>query len=354
MEINTVPQWQGFQKATKINVASLIVEHCNDILKRKNRPVSSLIEKSYQEAIIFPDDKKFHFYSRLFLWTRKEKYKKKLADLKDYFIGGDEEEAQREKIKFLLNDFSEKLTQKAINNKKFREKIIKSDFPKLGIFHEVLFRNLMAKNIFGIDLGKIVLREIPQQELLDLAEKMLKRKRDVLALSTFAVNYLYFLVFLLKDRAFEDKVRKTIGEIVESLEKEGNKQYENKDILKNDFYFLTHCVIGESRFYSRKIEKENETCQKIMKILEVIVVNNYFELSLDNKLEFLVCCRLVGRKTFLEKIIEEEAANSFSDVGNFIVDKWNINKSRPRRKDFFSSEHRNLLFILSQLNPSFN
>jgi len=354
LEINTVPQWQGFQGATKIDVASFIVDYCDGILSRKNHSAHLLIERNYQEAIIFSNEKKFHFYSRLFLWTKDKKYKKKLDGLKEYFVGGDEKEKQREKVKFLLGDLSEKLTKKAINNKKFREKVIRNDFPKLGIFHEILFRNLMAKNVFGIDLGEIILEQVSRQELLDLAEKILKRKKDFLLLSAFAVNYLYFLIFFLKDESFENKVRKTIREVIEDLEKKKGKKYDDKKLLKNDFYFLTHCIIGESQFYFQKIKKDKELYQKILKILETFVISNYLDLSLDSKLEFLVCCRLVGHETFLKKMIEEEAVNSFSEVGNFIIDKWNKNKTRTRGKDFFSSEHRNVLYILSQLKPNFN
>ncbi len=354
LEINTVPQWQGFQKATKINVASLIVDYCNDILNRKNCSQYLLIKKNYQEAIIFPDDKKFHFYSRMFLWTKNKKYQKELEELKNYFIGSNEKEKQKEKIKFLQSDLQEKLTQKVVNNKKSRKILVEKKFFELGSFHEILFRNLLAKNIFGVNLKKIILNQIPLQRFLDLAERILKKKENILTLSTFAVNYLYFLVFFSNNNLFKNKIKKVIGEIIEEIKERKNKKYNNKDDLKNEFYLLTHCIIGESQFYFKKIEEEREVCQEILEILEDILVNNYFDLSLDNKLEFLVCCRLVGHKTFLKKIIEQEAANSFSSVGNFIIDKWNTNSTRLKGKDFFSSEHRNLLYILSQTKPKLN
>ena len=81
-----------------------------------------------------------------------------------------------------------------------------------------------------------------------------------------------------------------------------------------------------------------------------MVAINYFNLSLDNKLEFLICCKLIEYNSFLEEIIAQEAEKSFSPIGNFLVDRLNGYGIKASGKDFFSSEHRNVLYLLSKLN----
>ena len=83
--------------------------------------------------------------------------------------------------------------------------------------------------------------------------------------------------------------------------------------------------------------------------LEEIIRKNYFSISLDNKVEFLVCCKLCGFQTMLEEIIQDEASKSLAEVGNFIVDKMNV-KKKLANNQFLISEHRNVLYIMSNLN----
>lgn len=340
LEINTVPQWQGFQKTNKINVGKLIVQYICDLAERNKVGKVIQIEKFYSSTDCLPEDKKFHFYSRLYLWTKKKKYLDKLKKLNNYFIGGYSYIKQKKKIEELLSqkDF---FKQKVINRKNFREEIVKK-YPKLGVYHEILFRWLLAKSIYSLDLKKIILEKISQDDLLKIGRKILKNKADLMALSTFAVNYLFFLSAFLKNKNFELEIRKIITALVKSIR---IKEIDN-DLMKNNFYFLSHCIVAGSEFYSKKISSKDTFFILIFEKIETILRANFSKVSLDNKIEFLVCACLMKKKSVLEEAILAEIDKSFSPIGNFLIDIENKECENYSRKDFFSSEHRNVLYLM--------
>jgi RimK family alpha-L-glutamate ligase len=332
LELNTVPQWEGFQKTTRVNVAKELLSYC-DALKRKEKP-QVLVEEYYKQHLV-DDEKKFHFLSRLFLWTKQKKYFQELEKLEEFFIGLDGV-GNEKKIKELLKD-KESFKKKVYNGRSFRKDIIKK-YPLLGSYHEILFRNLMSKNIFGKDLRRHIRRFVKNDNLKEMRNELLKNKKDILKLSTFAVNFLYFLRDYLDE---DDFVLEEVMLDIASQMKVGDNSN-----LSNNIYLLTHCVIGESRFYNSKIlSNKIKTYKFISKKAEELILSAYFEVSLDSKLEFLICCKLVGYKTKLEFIIQDEASYSFSELGNFIIDKRGLGNNN----DFLSSEHRSVLYILSNI-----
>lgn len=340
LELNTVPQWQGFQRSTKVNVVEKIVIHCQKMADRGQNEAEKLIQDFYETAPILSEEKKFHFYSRLYLWTGDKKYKKALVSLQDYFLGGKNKQAWRKKIEEILS--SEKIYQRKVaNGKSFRKELVKN-YPLLGVYHELLFRSLLAKNIFGIDWWKIVLEVVPKEKLLVLAKTFLKNREDLQKLSTFAVNYLFLLDFFLPEIVLREKIEKTFSPIIEGI----NSKEKSFDELKNNLYFLTHCVVAGSKFYSQKSSVKSDFFEKIGSKLEDILKKNYSKISLDNKLEFLVCERLIGRKSSLESRIFSETTGSLSPIGNFLIDSLNENKKDFGKRDFFSSEHRNVLYLM--------
>ena len=80
--------------------------------------------------------------------------------------------------------------------------------------------------------------------------------------------------------------------------------------------------------------------------LEDLIDNNFDKINLDNKLEFLVCARICHYESNLFKRIYEECEKSISPEGIFIIDRHNQNVQKDR-SNFTSSEHRNVLFIMS-------
>ena len=341
LEINTVPQWQGFQKTNKINVGRAVVDYCFNLGNRSNESPGSRIEKFYSSAFFLPDDKKFHFYSRLYLWTGKQKYYRELLKIEDYFLGGKNKEGWDAGIKDLIvNELFYR--KKAINNRIFREKVIER-YPRLGLFHELLFRSLLAKSIFRVDWWKQVVQQVPEDSFLVMGKKLLANRKDIKTLSTFAVNYLFFLAYFWPKSFPGREVEKTILFLAEATPVEKG----SCDEIKNCFYFLSHCLIAKSLFYSSCLVGGEESFEwRIIGQMEKILEQNFSGNSLDGKLEFLVGCDLVNKKTGLKSRIIQEAEKSFSPIGNFLIDKNNFSPKESRRRSFFISEHRNVLYLM--------
>lgn len=84
--------------------------------------------------------------------------------------------------------------------------------------------------------------------------------------------------------------------------------------------------------------------------LEPIIAERTDELSLDTKLEYLVCCRICDFNTSVTKVIYDECRQSVSPDGTFLVDTVNAFANRTAKKTFDASEHRNVLFVMSSLS----
>jgi len=180
---------------------------------------------------------------------------------------------------------------------------------------------------------------------LSLNKKLSADKGAIAILSTHAINYFYLLQYYLDRERKEIKV--TDPELYFNI---AAKAYTGK--LKNHLdlkiYLLTHCVIGESYFYSRPIMHNKDIYLKMIKLLESLIWKNYFSVSLDNKFEFLVCAELCQYNSDLKQMIFSEAERSLSNVGNFLIDKINdIGKENIAKNGFISAEHRNVLFIMA-------
>ncbi len=340
LELNTVPQWEGFQKCTNINIAKKIVTHCKEIVKREHVSTSILVKDCYVKNIDNLSDKKFHFFTRMFLWTKENKYLKELEKNKaEYF--GKNDDGFKNMAKHILEK-KEFYKKRVFNNKDFRLDAI-NKYPLLGSYSELLFRNLMSKNIFNIDLKPLISEFVTDSELLKLRDLLLNNEKDILALSTFAVNYLYFIEEYFSDaKEFEVDVEKLFK--ITNTQDFGTRA-KNANLLINDIYFLTHIIINASRFYKNKIIKNRKTYIKIFNKLEEIIELNYIKVSLDTKLELLVCAKLLKTKSSLDSRIKEEAELSLSPINNFLVDTFNIHKNN-KNKSWLDSEHRNVLYIM--------
>ncbi len=346
LELNTVPQWEGFQEATGVNVAGEIIKYCQGLSSSEVREsLVSKVKDNYQTAKFLDDRNRFHFYSRLYLWERREEYFCQLLKLRGYFFGDSGEEGAW--LREILED-KDFYSKKIFNSKPFREKAVKK-YPFLGSYHEILFRALIARTVFGEDVTREIDRIVGREPLVALRNVLLKDEESILKLSTFAINYFYLVSNYFKDDKFKLNLIQKITRIIEKKLDFAGGGIEG---MRNAFYFLTHCIIGESDFYSKKIIFERGFYLKIIRNLEKIIRENYFEISLDNKLEFIVCARLLDYESALESIIQEEARKSISGVGVFIVDKFNSSALTPCKKSFPESEHRNVLYLMANLKKN--
>lgn len=285
----------------------------------------------------------FHFASRLWLWTG-DKWAREYLDKKSRRYVGRSDEQTLELLRGKLDK------AEAVNKTVSYRRAAFKKYPKLAGYNSVLFNVLMAETLYGTNLRPIARQLISDEELVNTYRRLQTDSRSIKLLTTHAVNF-----FWLTKNYFADnpKINSRLKLRPQKLLKllSGYQKLEegglitHTESIKLQINLLTHVVISQSRFYVDEIHDDiyKKLCAQIEKIIE----ENYYEVSLDNKFEFLVCARLCGYRTKLAGIITQEAKNSLSPRGNFLVDTLN-HLAGFTPKDISGSEHRNVLFIMSQ------
>lgn len=349
LEINTAPQWQGniFESITGINVSHAIISLCKNIFQRKSEKSSPgfLIENYYFENQKYLARSKLkHFYSRMFLWTGNQKYRQHLMKNKQQFLGKNELDIKK-KIDHCLQVSPD---QFSINCYELRKPYLQK-YPDLQKYDALLFFMLHAKNLYDQNMKKFVIDKVPSEKFIDLYWNLSKDKNAVAILSTYAINFLYLVEYFFTEELKNKRISpQYFFDIAKSFHKNNDP-----DSICLQLYLLTHCIINESRFYAKKIYKYKNIYQKMIQYTEHIIVNNYFNVSLDCKIEFLVCADLLKYVSFIKNLILDEAKLSFSPHGNFIIDKLN-NRRDLYKQNFNAAEHKNVLFLMNEAKYRYN
>lgn len=329
MEINSVPQWRGFSAATGVNVAEKVIDYATSLAEGGS--LSESVRDYYERFGKFlPEHIAFHFWSRLWLFKKDAVARKHLDELADWYlgrVGGIEK-----RVKGLTTTTAQK-DDPITERKKYYQK-----YPKLLKYGSLLFWWLMAKEIYGVDVGTEVEKFAAKEAMLQLRDELLDDTEAIKILSSGATNFFYLL------SAYDEERTDTawLFELVKS-EKIGS----DRDNIKRIFYFLSHLVIGETNFYTKNGVTDQLVCREIVKKLEEIIRKRYFKVSLDMKFEFLICCQVVGYESDLIKVIEGEAERSISPIGNFLVDTHNAWVHGFGNK-FTRAEHRNVLYLMAE------
>lgn len=341
LEINSVPWWKGFQETTNVNVAKEVIKFCKSIYNRNKGNPFELIDCYYNDNYKYLCEKKFHFSSRLFMWKKDEVNKQRLLKLKREYIG-----ENRKETEFLIKKLLKlrDIKTASINEKDARMPYFKK-YPLLDSYNRILFKVLFSDFLYDYDIKPLVAKIVKKSDMIKLREALEKDKKGLAILSTYAINYIYNLEYYLGEGISQEINPNLFLDIALN-----DCNLRGTDLKNLKIYLLTHCIINESRFYNRKINRNNLIYEKMLKVLEDIIYKNYFEISLDNKLEFLVCSKILNKKTFLEDIIINEANNSLSSLGNFVIDKHNSQSRFSRKDDFVSGEHRNVLYLMANQN----
>ena len=88
----------------------------------------------------------------------------------------------------------------------------------------------------------------------------------------------------------------------------------------------------------------------MLALAEKEIIEQYENVSLDNKFEFLVCAKLCGTKTSLSKHILEEAITCFDTKKQYFIE---IKKANNDKTTLASAEHRNVLALMA-MNSDLN
>ena len=342
LEVNTVAQWKGLQSISKIDIAQSIIDHLTSIGTRtKQKDTLTLIEKYYIKNLKYlSQTKQFHFYSRLYLVTKDDRYLKELKKLQSWYTW--EETTLQNSLETIFKN-SKTDIKKVTNGYIFRKETAKK-YPLLGTYNKILYKTLFTKTIYDIDYRARVVNLLKNTDIQKYRKLLSKDEHAIFTLSTHAINFIYLSSWL-----FDEPINIDIDKLL-TITRKGHLNQRNNTIISR-IYLLTHSIIGASLFYSQKISTTNSNYLEIIKYLEDFITKEYTFISLDQKCEFLVCARMLDYKTHLQKTIEGEASLSLSIHGNYIVDIFNVHK------DFFKtsfslSEHRNVLYLLNKILAS--
>lgn len=338
LELNTAPQWQGIQAATGINVSGEIVKLCKAFGDREVKTTTQCVEEYYKSNYQFLYEKQFHFASRMYLWTKDDIYRKWLDVRESDYIGLTEQETEN----ILKQDLEEKpdIEKRQTKSRKLRKEHF-NKYPMLTRYVKLLFPTLFAETLYSRNIRPIVRKLVSDEEFMQLKKALMEDKEAVFTLSTHAINFFYLLRNYFYGESSNDEFFDP--EYFYEIALNSNA---GPDTFHFQIYLLTHCIIGESRFYVKKIENHKETYVKMIKLLEKIIFENYFSISLDSKMEFLVCTRLLDYKSYIETLILNEAERSLSNVGNYIMDKFN-DKVQLKGDKLTMAEHRNVLYLMT-------
>ncbi len=274
---------------------------------------------------------KFHYLSRMYLWTNKKFYKKHLDLFKKEIIGNNRKEILSKLI------YKPPVKNSTSPKKKRREK-----YEKHYVLNEknyALFKYLFAQSVYNKDISHEILTILDKKELIKTYNELYNDQEALINLSTPAINFLYLTRELL-GKIEKKKLPHNPQHFLDTVRT--NYKNDTSDLTFSlKLYLLTHTIIGESLFYQRPVK--DARYHNILKEAEKMIAEYYFNIPFDNKIEFLVCAKLCNTKSYLEPIILNEASKSFSPLGNFIIETQESSKSNM----FGPSEHRNVLYIMA-------
>lgn len=281
-------------------------------------------------------DKRFHFATRLAAWSGDTTAYEHLRAMKPLFVPEPLSAAAiRDTLSALVTN-----PPVANMNASSARKIYFEKYPSLRGIDFALFRVRHLQAVYGIDARDDLLQVVPLKELQALKATLLADHDAMRILSTYAINFLYLVERVL----CEDQTSIDINALTELG---AGYDLSNRTHIQLYIYLYTHCIIGETNFYTKRIPNHLMSAYKTMvRLLEQTIQAQYDQINLDNKLEFLVCSRIVGYQTALFERVFEECARSVSEQGQFLVDRHNAN-AQSGKTTLSASEHRNVLFIMS-------
>jgi hypothetical protein len=275
----------------------------------------------------------FHFASRLYLWHQLPETAAWLEMLQPDFTAN---EQPLQSLAQLMAEPLPILKQTAeLRNPYFTR------YPQLRSYERIMFRLLFLHTIYGFDSRQYLYRVLPKESVLELYQALLADQEALCKLSSYAINFLYLVDrFGHQDNASAIQPKQLLGL--------AQTQFTSDSPLERQLecYFYTHCILAETLFYSRALPSHNLHYYLAMLEIVEITIQSYFETTkLDICYEFLVCCRILNYQTQLEGLILDRTERSMHAEG-FIAEPLN-EPNKPSTLQ--NSEHRNVLFIVSQL-----
>lgn len=302
--------------------------------KETNNLYTKVLEEYKQNIDRLTFSHKYHFLHHLYLWDRNDWASNELACIKKE-IAGDKAT--------VLERIDRQSRQSAVapvkNAAQLRKKYF-AKYPSIQLLNNLLLETLYMKTVFGVDSRTLIPQVTRHLDIPTIFKTLLADSKAIAFLSTYAVNFFYIYdKFYAKTESIKPADILRHADILDK---------NNPQELLLYFYFVTHCIIGDSLFYAKPIShKHLQTYQSTLRKLdEILMSDSYNLLHMDVKFETIVCARMCGLRLKSEAKIYSEARRSLSVNGNFIVDIHN-ESAQEDFADLSSSEHRNILFLMS-------
>lgn len=295
--------------------------------------LSNQICENYLSKNNLSKNKKFHFNSRMFLWTKDNKYKLGLDSLYPLIYGSCDDEIFQK-----FNSVYHKILIKKLETARAKARIeYFKKYPKLQNINRILFKYLFAKTIFRKNLSQIVCRVVDNNFLMEMYSQLTKDHTGLGILSTHAVNYLHLCGEYLSEFGIAMSLQSELcTEVFNKMDKS------NTVDLQLSLYLLTHLIIGATNFY--EFRYSGKIYNSILMTIQNTIEERYEEVSLDIKNEFMVCAKLVFYDipdTIKNRILKENLDNYSPNLG------YITNPNHDSHSSFSTSEHRNVLFIMA-------
>jgi hypothetical protein len=281
-----------------------------------------------------PLDKQIHFASRLYLWSGDGTCRTILDDLQTLIWRGRTPETLVRDLHagkiFVMNSGAKLIASQ------MRASYLER-YPELRAAAFTLYWAQLLDTLYGQNLRASVLKTLPVAVYADMYDQLLHDPAAMRALSTYAVNFMYIYRQYVQQEGttelaqyLQDKVATTPG----------TSSPEQEQLFA---YLITHCIINATGFYAHPVPaNEQAVYRSLLETLEMHLDQSYEALRLDNKLEFLVCCRLVGYESNYEKRILEEAASCHAKPYGIIAQAPGSTDTALAR-----AEHRNVLYLMA-------
>jgi hypothetical protein len=297
--------------------------------------IDEIKEYYYANTDKLSNEKRFHFASRLAAWNSDPRAQQMLETSVNFLLPDTETNAGKDTLSRLLQ-----MSQDGEQNAQELRLPFFNKYPDLYGLELAIFRVRHLKYIYGIDLTNDLLSLYPKKRILELKQAILNDDDAIKYLSTFAINFCYLTDIVILNQRPDFSIER-IYELGNSY------NMADSDEIQLLLYLYTHCIICETNFYIEHIPPANlNIYRKMLVRAEQVIADNFDNITLDNKLEFLVAARICQVDTKLQDVIYTECRSSVSAEGNFIIDTHNT-KIRQERQTFDKSEHRNALLIMS-------
>ena len=285
-----------------------------------------------------PLRKRFHFFSRCYLWSKRPEYFSILEGMRsEWFRNFTKTQS------VLAHIHTTQGVLKNLPKKQYRIEGMQKFF-SIKIFNRHFFRCLFERTIFKGTAFEDSVSSIDIAYIKNLHTTLMADKEAFFSLSTPAVNFVSLSSYLFGQEvlplSYESLLR-----VAESV------TLPNKtDDLDARIYFYTHAIIGASHFYADPIPSEiMPICTEMVMRVEQLIETHYDAIALDHKCEFLVCAILCGYDTSLRDRIRDELEHSLSREGMFFINTQNIHSTKRKAPTLASMEHTNVLALMAFL-----